>query len=379
MATFIISTDLLTIDNGSQTIRVFFTSDASTIDVSTHDQIESTVVDLTSPQKSIEIRFNANTTVRDITLIVRMTANFSDGSDPIVRDLPFRQSGVDLPTNYPDDPTSVFLSDVIDNIMVQALPDDSFLSGINRFHAVLLAKRIMQDLNYDVMREVRVYEAPITSTNKVIPPIDFVDYIRLSYVTSRGMLIPIFTNKKLSISFNYVRESDGEIVVDSNGYPLQVDGSRRTEDDIFFRNNRRFNVFLPTYDTEYIYDNALYGITGGQCSYTGDYRYDPANREFLLDNVPEDFTSVVIEYISDPILAERDPTLIRIHKYFQSALEAGIYYLYIDKLRNVPRVEKEAARREYYNEIRKSRRRMFTKPQELIQKLGSDIGFDKML
>ena len=136
---------------------------------------------------------------------------------------------------------------------------------------------------------------------------------------------------------------------------------------------------MPTYDTEYIYDNAFYGITGGQTSYTGDYRYDAENREFLLDNVPEEFTTVVIEYLSDPILAERDPTRIRIHKYFQSALEAGIYYLYIDKLRNVPRVEKEAARREFYNEVRKARRRMFTKPFELYQKLGSDVGFDKML
>lgn len=274
------------------------------------------------------------------------------------------------------DSQSVFLKDIIDNIMVQSINEDSYLKGIARYHALQLAKRLMQDLNYDAMNEIRVYESTITAANKVLVPEDYVDYVRLSLVTTRGMLIPIFVNKNLNISFQYLRDNSNEIITDNLGYPIKTQGSRREVRD---NTTRRYFVYLPTSDTEYIYDNAFYGITGGQVSETGDYRYDPDAHEFLLDNIPDEFSTVVLEYISDPILAERDPTRLRVHKYFQSAMEAGIYYMFIDKLRNVPRVEKEAARREFYNEVRKARRRIFTKPQELYQKMGADVGFDKML
>ncbi|MES1921821.1 hypothetical protein MHBO_003355 [Bonamia ostreae] len=260
--------------------------------------------------------------------------------------------------------------------MIESINGDSYLQGINRFHALLLAKRLIQDLSYDCERELRVYEAEISTANKVIPPVDFVDFVRLSLVSPSGILLPLFVNKKLNISQKYIKDQDGEIIVDNLGYPIKAQGTRSSE---VSNGSKKYWLASPTVDGDFIYDNALYGIKGGQQSYTGAYRYDSQAREFLLDGIPSEFTHVVIEYLSDPIAAEKDPRKLRIHKYFQTALEAGIYHRYIDKLRNVPRVEKESARREFYNEVRKSQRRMFTKPGEIIQKLGSDVGYNKML
>lgn len=277
------------------------------------------------------------------------------------------------------DPQSVMLKDIIDNIMVEACNEDSYMNNIKRYYALLLAKRLIQDLHYDVAKELRVYEGDITSSGKVIPPIDFVDYVRVSLVKPDGYLIPIFVNNKLNISYKYIQDNQNSIIIDREGYPIKAEGGRRTE--TASANTVRqfyFNEF-NSIDYEYWYENAFYGVKGGQVSYTGAYRWDSDSKEFLFDNLPSEFKTVVIEYISDPILAEKDPTRLRVHKFMQSVFETGIYYKYIEKLRNVPMNEKVRARGEYYNEIRKARRRLYTKPQEIIQKLGSDVGFSKML
>lgn len=274
------------------------------------------------------------------------------------------------------DSQSVMLKDIIDNIMIESSNPDSYLQGIQRYHALLLAKTILKDLSFDSLREIRVYEAEISAANKVIPPVDYVEYVRLCLVTKDGRLLPLFINKDLNISHKYVKDNKDEIIVDDLGYPIKAQGTRITGSSYTVR--KIFNP-NPTADGEYIYDNALYGIKGGQVSYTGSYRYDRDAKEFILDGIPSEFTHVVIEYLSDPIAAEKDPRKIRIHKYYQTAVESGIYYRFIDKMRNVPAVEKATARREYYNEIRKSNMRMSAKPKEMIQKLGADVGFNKML
>lgn len=327
----------------------------------------------------ITLAANANFTT-SLNLSVNRNDRYVDLSDPFLINLKedtFTTSVIIVTQLSSDsDSQSVFLKDIIDNIMIESINGDSYLQGINRFHALLLAKRLIQDLNYDCERELRVYEAEISAANKVIPPIDFVDYVRLSLVTPSGVLVPLFVNKNLNISQKYIKDDTGEIIVDSLGYPIKVQGTR---DSAVSHDQKKYWVANPSVDGNFRYDNALYGIKGGQQSYTGAYRYDAQAREFLLDGIPDEFTHVVIEYLSDPIAAEKDPRKLRIHKYFQSPLEAGIYHLYINKLRNVPRIEKESARREYYNEVRKAQRRMFTKPAEMIQKLGSDVGFNKML
>jgi len=201
--------------------------------------------------------------------------------------------------------------------------------------------------------------------------------VRLSLVKPDGYLIPIFVNKRLNISYQYLRDNENDIIFDDLGYPIKTQGSRRSSQDEANR-IRQCWFCTDSCDREYWYQNAYYGVTGGQESYTGAYRWDADAKEFLMDLVPKEFKTVILEYISDPILAEKDTTKLRIHKYMQSVIETGIYYKFIDKMRNVPMGEKERARREYYNEIRKAFRRLNTKPWELVQKLGSDVGFSKM-
>jgi hypothetical protein len=391
-----LSSSTKTNTNGVRPIRKFTYSEANPPFALGYDLGYGIIYDIDTLTKTIyvgakedvvQIEWGTKTTIANASftnkLVVSVKANdryfeltgnlnFSLIESPTTSSLvTLTQAGVDA------DSQAVFLKDVIDNVMIMgAMNDRSYLAHTRRFHMLLLAKRLMQEINYDGLREIRAYEAEITAANKVIPPLDYVEYVRMSYVTPRGQLIPIFVNDKLNISFKYLRDNENNVIVDELGYPLKAQGTRRSTEDAQFR-NWEFVTGGQYRDDNYV--NALYGMTGGIDSYTGSYRYDPDAKEFLLDNVPEEFTHVILEYVSDPILAEKDSEKLRIHKYFQSTIESGIYYKFIETCRDVPRSEVVRAKQEYYNEFRKAKRRLNSKPDELKQKLNSDIGYNKML
>lgn len=250
----------------------------------------------------------------------------------------------------------VSLADIIDNVVALAsLNDTSYSNGSKLPAIVLIGKRLLQELGYDVSKMARVHEAEITPANKVIPPDDFVDYARVSLIDDFGELIPIMRNKELSTSAEYLFDEDETLVTDENGYPIEPNGTRDTNDS---------NTYF-------------FSTTGAFHENTIGYTYDYDAREFLLHNVPDGFHSVVIEYISDPIITEIDPVNLHIHKYFQEAMESGIYLKLIERNNNVPLSEKERARREYYNAVRIGSRRLHMKPEEMFQALQSDRNFNK--
>lgn len=277
------------------------------------------------------------------------------------------------------DSSSVFLKDIISNVMVRfKMNERSFGYGIDRYTAILEGKRLMQEFNYNGAKELRSFEAEITPANKVIPPPDFVDYVRLSVVGRNGILIPMYRDDEINTSFQYVKDNDGNIITDEQGYEIKTQGTRRDPELTESFDRRR--VFLDDFHNQRLnLARSLPGLTGGQLSYVGQYRWDPDAREFIVDRMPSNFTTVVIEYISDPIFDEKNTERLRIHKFMQEAMELGIYYNFIKYLTDVSQGEKERAKREYYNAFRIAKRRLRTKPFEFVQRMSSDIGFNKAL
>lgn len=72
---------------------------------------------------------------------------------------------------------------------------------------------------------------------------------------------------------------------------------------------------------------------------------------------------MVLEYLTDNYL-DASPL---IHTYAEEALRAYIYYRLIERKASVPMGEKQRARKEYYNELRKAKARLssFTKEDAL--------------
>lgn len=252
----------------------------------------------------------------------------------------------------------VLLKDIIDHMMLQFEHNDHYLHAVSRTQVIYRAKRLLQELNYAGLRSIRLTEAEVMSSGKVGIPADFVEYVRVFYCVG-NYLIPAFFNDHINtLQWNDLKDIEERLIVTATGRTVTTPGGSP------------LSVEVRT--GEHVRD---YGSGESFCFLKG-YKYDEVNRYFVFDHLPCGVTHVLIEYVSDPLLTEPDVSKLGIHKYFEKAIEAGIYLYLIEPLRNVPMNEKTRAKREWNTKYRDAKIQLGSKPEELIQAL---LGWKHML
>lgn len=240
---------------------------------------------------------------------------------------------------------SVSLIDIVSNFMLETKMEGSLLYRYPQHMVIQKAKRLIQELGYDAFKTPKCLELEISDIGTIPLPPDYVEYIGIYLVDENGTLYPLNNVTDVSNSVTYLIDTDGNIIVDNEGYIMVDEGSRR-------------ETFVAGKE---------YAIVGGCQSY-GSYIYDPQSQEFLLQDIPSRFSKVVLKYNSDPVLGELRPENVRVHKYVQSALEAGLYYKCIEMLKYVSMGEKAMAEKRFKQEQYKAKCR-FLKKSEVLQAL----------
>lgn len=233
----------------------------------------------------------------------------------------------------------VALSDIIDNIMLYAEDENHYLHGKSRTLVIKYAKRLVQELNYAGMKTAKLYVATIDSSLRTVDmPDDYVDYINVYYVLNEH-LFPAFHNNNLPI--------------DENGFVSKVDTVDASK-------------FNSLFSTEYGY---AMNLERQSELFAKGYKYDRGNNQMVFDFIPYQDCQVAIEYISDPLVANKNTNAIEVHKLFEKAIEAGVYCKMIENLRDVPMIEKQRAKKEWNIKYRDAVAEMNAKPNELLQVL----------
>ncbi|HUX56444.1 MAG TPA: hypothetical protein VMV77_05690 [Bacteroidales bacterium] len=287
-----------------------------------------------------------------------------------------------LPVMWTQDSQKILLKDIVnDFILVQS--EDDYTYGLDRTVAMAYAKKGLQEMHYDHLQEVRYHEAVINDVNKVSMPLDALEYIRVFSVDECGYLHLLYVNDRINNAEAYLRNEDGFLMLDHEGYLLSGQGLTPTLNSPGSRSGSPYEIQW-NYPAEY-FDGAslakgkFFGIKGGHANFNGEYKYDPVSKTFIFDNMLTD--KVVIEYISDPLLDEklsRKYGELRIHKFFRIALDNWLYWKAIERKRNVPAIEKRRAKMDYFIELKRARRRKGSnKIGELIQALHTDRGFSR--
>lgn len=240
----------------------------------------------------------------------------------------------------------VKLRDIVEDILM-SIEDDDFLANTSEAIIYRYARRGLRDISQDngqIIRSVKVAVDQSTQTAEI--PDLAVDIVKVGVVGNDGMVYVLANNK--NINFSYTGESNTSAYDKTS--TNQPGGSNDSDFDQFIFHNYFSN---GTY-------GQLYGLGGGQRY--GEYRInrEMERLEFSSNN---DLTEVVIEFLYDPARA----TSPEIHPYLEEALRAYVYYRLIERKSTVPMGEKQRARKEYYNELRKGRSRLsdFTKEDAL--------------
>ena len=210
----------------------------------------------------------------------------------------------------------VKMSDVVNNFRLFYVGDSKVINSVDRSDIIFHAKRGLQEIHYDALNEIKVWEQDLPDNLQVVFPRDFIRLVRISYKDDTGRLIPL-------------NESTRTTVVDQG--PLQDSFGNFFSDEVNTSNNLIYGT--PIHDirsAEYNVD--LTDPTSNQDDYSGGrfgLNTADANTNSLYNVNTKlgviNFSSqldgklLVIEYITDGLYNTTDSDL-RVHKLAEDFL-----------------------------------------------------------
>ena len=94
--------------------------------------------------------------------------------------------------------------------------NDKLVNNVDRYTILFHAKRSIQELNYDALRNIKVLELEIGDSLQMVMPPDYVNYVRISML-HQGVLIPLVENRSAMSATAYLQDNNLDIIFDVNG------------------------------------------------------------------------------------------------------------------------------------------------------------------
>lgn len=230
------------------------------------------------------------------------------------------------------------LKDVINNFYMMYVGDDKVINDCKRYEVIFHAKRGLQELNYDVAKEVKALELDLPDNLQLPVPKDFVNYVRISWVDEDGKFRPIVQNNQSGIVKAYLQDNNYNILFDNNGNALEGTSTTETNSANPKSNN------LNNDGTSYLYGNR-FGLDGKTANQNGTFII---NKNLGVMRFSSDLIgkTIVVEYISDGLsdLAEDE---IKVNKLAEKFLYHFIKYEILTNKFGIQEYIVQRARNEY--------------------------------
>lgn len=244
---------------------------------------------------------------------------------------------------------TITIDQIVGDFIITSEGDD-YTSNVSDVLVRNHALRGIREFGFDISRVIKSIKLPVVSSNNTVAlPSDYVDATKLGVVGEDGKIYVFVQDSNINMS---QKASSSGALEDSKGATSGFGAGNSLEDGF---DSYIFRNFI--YGTD---EGGLYGLGGGHK--LGFYRINLDQNRIELDTSSQ-YSEVVLEYVADQARSS-NPS---IHIYAEEALRAYIYYKVIERKSNVPIGEKQRARSEYYNELRKANARMsnFSKEEAL--------------
>tara|TARA_R110000751_G_scaffold185618_2_gene292072 strand:+ start:906 stop:1826 length:921 start_codon:yes stop_codon:yes gene_type:complete len=227
----------------------------------------------------------------------------------------------------------VTLENIVNNFMLMYQGNNEIINNINRYQVLFHAKRGVQELNYDAMKEIKILELQVCDQLRFVLPPDYVNWVRISEQRD-GMLFPMTENIQTNWSGAYLQDNDCRILFDIDGNVLKPNDSFL---DIQRLNGQQQSMYLGSGP----YNGQMgWNVDGNWCfDYNIQARFGlntetaNINPTFSINKKGGviNFTSgmsgklVVLEYVSDG-LESGDDSSVSVNKFFEEFIYAYIKY-----------------------------------------------------
>jgi hypothetical protein len=228
----------------------------------------------------------------------------------------------------------VSLKDIVNNFQLNFTGDHSLINNEPRHKIVFHAKKAIQELNYDALKEVKSLEIDISEQLKVVLPPDYVNWVRISLYKD-GLLQPMTENIQAMASTTYLKDNSGGYIYDQDGNilspefsKLELDRIAGTKKSIYLdRNSNFYGREGWNIDGSWYFDyrvGARFGLNAETANSNPTFRID--KKSGVIDfssGVQGDL--VVLEYISDGMEKGQEMN-ISVNKMFEDYMYAEIEY-----------------------------------------------------
>ncbi|QDP57423.1 MAG: putative structural protein [Prokaryotic dsDNA virus sp.] len=259
----------------------------------------------------------------------------------------------------------VTLKDIVNNFMLMYVGDTELINNVKRYAVLFHAKRGIQEINYDALRNIKVLQMDVDENLKFILPPDYVNYVRVS-VEKDGVLYPLHENTKINYASEYLEDNNGNLLFDQNGEVLEAGNSQLDRNRLAGLPKKRFLGVGDRYgDLGWCVDGCWYFSYGIGGYYGLDTETANINDSFRIDKASGviNFSSgvknqsIVLEYVSDGMENGQDD-LISINKLAEDYIYAYIKWAILSNRVDAQEYVVRRARREKMAKLRNAKIRL---------------------
>jgi hypothetical protein len=210
--------------------------------------------------------------------------------------------------------------------------NDKLINNVQRYNVLFHAKRGIQEINYDALKEIKVLEISICDDLKFILPNDYVNYVRISLYKD-GVLRPLTENIQTNYSNSYLQDNNCRVLFDQDGNVLEgtsiLDYDRVTNQQKtmypgsgLYAGREGINI-----DQNWYFDYAIganYGLNTETANVNPTYRIDKSSGVINFGSGMAG-ELCILEYISDG-MQNGDDTKVSINKLAEEFIYAYIKY-----------------------------------------------------
>ena len=223
----------------------------------------------------------------------------------------------------------VTLDEIVNNFILMYQGNNELINNVNKYKVLFHAKRGIQELNYDAMKEIKILQLTLDETLRFILPSDYVNWVRISQFKN-GVLMPLTENIQTQWASTYLQDNDNKIIFDQNGNVLKpqdspLDESKKT---IYLNNESPYNGCEGyCVNGVWYFDYALggrFGLNTETANSNPTFSIDKQRGVINFSSVASG-QSIVLEYVSDGMEKGTDAD-ISVNKLFEEFIYAYIKY-----------------------------------------------------
>ena len=228
----------------------------------------------------------------------------------------------------------VSLDDIVNNFMLMYQGNNELLNNINMYQVLFFAKRAIQELNYDAMKEIKILQLQICDQLRFVLPPDYVNWVRISCYKD-GVLQPLTENIQTNWSDAYLQDHECRVLFDAYGAVLKPESSKLDIDritkqkrSIYLNEGSPYNGLMGYFfEGNWYFDYNVGGRFGLNTETANSNPTFSINKRGGVINFSSGVAGelVVLEYVSDGMEKGND-SKVSVNKLFEDYIYAAIKY-----------------------------------------------------